>query len=1216
MHAHFVTSVRMRENAGWTRSVSNSVVAVASKLNEHASRLRERPAGFNQSACSLIQRATALSLMLREAWGNQWDDELLEVSVPDVEPPAEWLEKREQTLHQWHRLLAEVGNTWSHWTPLKLGPMDSQHVEAVIRQQQQAAVSLAEELTLLPEDFHELTVPKIEQLNSVISKSRLTVLTDMLPNLLAFLWQAPDNAGAVARLERDLEEFYRQSAKAQRHLRITADNRDYVAARATEALNAVGAVVSPRCSVSSAKVSLKELNETLNWAEDLFAYASLNPVGIHELWGAEQTSREQAQITWKHVESLTNHRSNPDLQVPSGGKLQLARYVQEDAARQSEARAFAQRLSRYHTSVARLKLRVADATRLQEKGPAGDMDESARWLWEHSLGGVRLCELPELEQTLSQLVDSLRDLSTKTPEEFSTCVFGSATLNVADLRNLAMLADLPVKLLQVPTNGTEKIIGRLIGNSNPSSALLALSAAVLSYQTIFRDLCSWFPEIQIGQPLEAHFLDSQRKAAHLIHELGLQSQTLESVTQLTERVGTMRMAVQNALDAFTTHFKPWPRLPPESLGHIHLAKALFLLLVNRPQAPIELPIEALCSQANADIISAAIMESHELQHFREQNLGRVAFRGLPDVETIAVLRREWRSLCGRWWRWFSGRYRKARKLTRSFVKPPFSSDEDTIALLDELEAHERRRTAFHDSSAGNLLGGMFSGIETRWQTVEPTLDWIRELKSATQSSDVIPFVRSSLRSAESLSDGVRVIEILTQLIEQNREEFSSIVSLSLLSADPWSVKLQELDGSLFRTETLLKELVERIQAQARLQPHATFSELTSRIIQLESLQQLTLALSRHTALAEPVEATNLDTDALNESAAWLSELAKRNVAPRIIDAVIGRNLETDRHFPLIQSAAVCARQITALNEACLNQEASWLSEETNIADLQSRLMLVLRATVSTRTQAIEWTFHEHLTILEIRESLGDVHEIEAATKAFVAWKEVLREEPALLSHEQITSTLDWLDALHEHGATGGMLRWLLLEETGNRLHWWQELVTRAKELRDRVRKLQDRFALPLHETQAAVTLATWSSQTADRNAKVMSALEIIESHSQSSDFTVHDLAQATAALGRAIDLEVTLQEWRERLGLDPTRLEVARIQDHRQWAAVARGLSPALGNWLAATDTTRRCETVIGLEVKLAMLKKAIKVTRDSLASFGDVREDGPFRSFNDRHTA
>src|SRR3989442_3230243 len=325
---------------------------------------------------------------------------------------------------------------------------------------------------MLPEEFRDLTVAKIEQLTGRISKRRFTILEDVLPNLLGFLWQATDNAVAVARLERDLEEFYRQSASAQKHLRINADNRDYVAARATEALNAVAAVVNPRCSVSSVKVSLNELNETLNRAQDLFAYANLNSTGISTLRAEDQASPAQLGITWKDVECLANHRSIPDLRLPSGCKLQLALYVLEDAVRHSEARVLAQRLSRYHTSVARLKLRIANGNRIQDKGPTANLDESVRRLGKHSLGRVRLCELPELEQTLSHVADSLRRVAEGTKGEVSARVFQRAVPSIADLRHLAVLRNLPSKLLQVPTNGTETVILRLIGTPNPSSALV------------------------------------------------------------------------------------------------------------------------------------------------------------------------------------------------------------------------------------------------------------------------------------------------------------------------------------------------------------------------------------------------------------------------------------------------------------------------------------------------------------------------------------------------------------------------------------------------------------------------------------------------------------------------------------------------------------------------------------------------------------------------
>jgi len=96
-------------------------------------------------------------------------------------------------------------------------------------------------------------------------------------------------------------------------------------------------------------------------------------------------------------------------------------------------------------------------------------------------------------------------------------------------------------------------------------------------------------------------------------------------------------------------------------------------------------------------------------------------------------------------------------------------------------------------------------------------------------------------------------------------------------------------------------------------------------------------------------------------------------------------------------------------------------------------------------------------------------------------------------------------------------------------------------------------------------------------------------------------------LRRAIELQTSLQVWQERLGQDATLIEVARIQNHRQWTAIARGLSPVIGDWLTAENTTSRCEILLGLEARLTALKKALRHTQDSLAFFGAVSGDGPF---------
>ena len=1034
------------------------------------------------------------------------------------------------------------------------------------------------------------------------------MLKDVLPNLLAFLWEAPENATIVARLERDLEEFYRQLSKAQRHLRITEENRNYVASRATDALKAVVSVVSPRCSLGSAKTSLDELNDLLRSAEDLSAYANLNPVGIQAIWQASPPVADHVAMTWKHVEALANHNANHDLSVPIGGKLVLALYVQEDNARKNEARALAQRLARYHACVARLNSRVADSSRLQTGNAIGELEQSVRSLCQHSLGEVKLCELTALEQTFLGLADSLRKTIGRIPTGFCADIFGSVALKMGDVQPLATLADIPVERLHIPSNGTDQVLMRLVGNPNPANALQVFGKAIESYQLGFQATSDWFPEIQLGQPVDAELLKSQREAARIIQELGLGEQPLGAVAQIVERVEKLRKATQAMLADFQSHFEPWPLLQPETLEQIIQAKKLFLLLVSRPQAPAELPVSALCVQSNADTVSTALAESRELQLFRERHSDRVAFRDLPEVETLTVLRRELRSFTGVWWRWFSGRYHGTRKKMRAFLNSPYPTDAGALALFDELEVHERRRLAFLGSPAGPVLGGLFRGINTNWPAIEPTLAWIQLLKVATQSSDVTAFVESANSNAEGLRSGIKSIEILTQLLDQYRQELSPIATLSLLAANPEGIKLQDLNAALVRTEKLANDLAGRISAQVKLKPQSTFKELASRIAQLEPLQKSAQGLRQHSALVEPVVAASLSPAAIADDATWLLDLAKSNVSPVLVAAILGKKLTAGNHLPLFQAAQTLSQQINRVREVLATHHSpSWLAPSVTSADLETKLSQLLLSISAARVQSQEWTFDQHLTLGEIQESLDDLHEIEAATKAFVPWKEILHEDPSLLSDEQITTTLDWLVSLRQHGAAGSLLQWLLTEETDNRLHWWQDSVSRAKELRGRIRKLQDSFVLPLHESQSAMTLVAWSSQTADRNARTTSALEIVETHSQSNDFTVQDLAEATAGLRRALELETALQGWHERLGAEATQLTVARIQNHRQWTAIVRGFAPALGNWLTAAETSSRCVTLMGIEPKLVAMKQAVRQTLDSMEFFGKVSGEGAY---------
>jgi len=253
-------------------------------------------------------------------------------------------------------------------------------------------------------------------------------------------------------------------------------------------------------------------------------------------------------------------------------------------------------------------------------------------------------------------------------------------------------------------------------------------------------------------------------------------------------------------DAFQSLFEPWPLLPPKTLDQIQHARNLLLLLVNRPQAPDGLPVEALSIQANADMISAAMIETRELQLFREQKSTRVVFSKLPDVESISLHQSELRALADHWWRWLSGRYYRTRKQVHAFLKRPFPADKEALIVLEELETHERRRISFQRSVVSTLLGSLFCGIDTNWQAIAPTLSWIEGLKSTTQANETTAFVHSALQTTESLRHGLNSVEVLMRLIEQDGNELSSLTPLGLLKAGSKAAKLDELRSALSKTE--------------------------------------------------------------------------------------------------------------------------------------------------------------------------------------------------------------------------------------------------------------------------------------------------------------------------------------------------------------------------------------------------------------------------------
>ena len=247
----------------------------------------------------------------------------------------------------------------------------------------------------------------------------------------------------------------------------------------------------------------------------------------------------------------------------------------------------------------------------------------------------------------------------------------------------------------------------------------------------------------------------------------------------------------------------------------------------------------------------------------------------------------------------------------------------------------------------------------------------------------------------------------------------AISPLALLAAELPAIKIQDLCTALIRTEKLLNDLAGRISAPVKLKPNATFKELSSRINELEQLQKSAVGLRQHSALARSGGGCRPQPG----SSGRRCEVAV-GIAPTKSVIQSGRcdsreKMAASHTFSII-SGRSGIQSATRPTPRVDRQPAApaWLAPEIPVSELAGKLSQLIQASSVVRIQASECTFDQHLSLVEIQESLDDVHEIEAATKAFVPWKEILHEDPSLLSDAQITTTLDWLGSLRLHGASG------------------------------------------------------------------------------------------------------------------------------------------------------------------------------------------------------
>ncbi len=1212
VHKHLLSSAELKRDAWFSKGHHSSSAAVAEKLNEHASRLRETPPGFSENISRIIREATALMMHARENWGKAWDDRLLEITVPDGTPSQDWFAKREQTLHEWHRVKTEVGSSWSHWEPLTLGPLDASKIEGVARRQEEAAQELVTAISLLPKEFQTLTMGETQQLITRISRAKFSVLNNPLQALVTFLWHDPANQTAVARLEHDLEELERQRNKAQTHLRFTHEIRKYVAQRAAESLSVLNGVVSPKCTINEARAALQRLSEILRFMEDVVVHSSMLPEGITALHlpAGETTTR----ITWKHVEILSNHATDPDLALPAGTKLRLAQSILEDQTRLNSAKVFLEQLTDYHGAMNEALARIGGYNRFFQSEDRKDLGSYATTLIQHGLGDVRLKDLGELFQDVTGLTASLEGFIRSTAGTLPASAIGKESFKIEDPFTFAIFARFPEGSLVPPAASLPHLVLRLPNDDLNPSELEHFAAILESCQNNLSSLRIWFDSLKAKHQSNVEQTCKWLGLAKEARNLGLLEQKLGDIRSLRSITDSLRSKLQNT-EKICTQF--WHRLglpEPTTLQGLRDGKKLLLLIANPPFIPHKLAPEKLGSAANVAAISNTIGESANLTDFRTLYASRIAFRDVPGVDEIARIRRELRPYAGRWWKWLSSRYRKARQAASGFLNPPFPSDADALTLLDNLDTHERSRLAFEQTPTRAILGEYFQGIETEWKHIEPVIIWVQDLAKASKLDNVSALIHQAIDQRGAVQETIAAIEEGINTLEAVEENLGKLGPIQALSkaVEPTGLKqlievLTEIDQSLTTLESGCAQIIVNHREQS-------VSDFLARVNEIQELQHRLKLLEQFTHLIASDNVEQIAPDSIRTTAQWLNRLTEQHLPPSTI-FLLARAEINENQLRCISAAGTSVSETfpkVAIHFSG-RQTPKWISNGASIETVSTALATITQAVQQTRRIVGSNAIDEHLTLSNAFDTLATVTEIERLGELISQWEPIFLEDPKKLACEDIASTLRFLARVRKGGVSGAFLAWLVADETQARLSWWQQLVGPAQDAYKSARRLQDDFLIPLQTPSHA--LDKWISDLADRCAKTTNSLEVTESCTHSGELTIHDCGQATQSLVKALEIEQKLEEWQPRLNVDPTTLKSASIADHRRWVTTVRSLPPVLGNWLAEDVLGLRSEQLLDLEPKHRNVGQAITNTKKLLEEFGKLDLKGPFGILSDEGT-
>ncbi|MEW8394241.1 MAG: DUF4011 domain-containing anti-phage protein Hhe [Candidatus Thiodiazotropha sp.] len=498
--------------------------------------------------------------------------------------------------------------------------------------------------------------------------------------------------------------------------------------------------------------------------------------------------------------------------------------------------------SNYDTTVQRRNVDQVQAYRKVYQAVAQQLGEDAA-LQDHPWYGVRngdlqIFDLDRVNELLGAWQDSLYELQVQRQSlaETLNCETSCIATGVADLQ--AFLVDLKT----LPSLKGNEILERL-----PVLRGEVLKKTQL-YLKLFEDIQALYttlaqtigPEVLQDLNIVDDLLSADEQLKQLVGrdvKLGGLAEAINRLTAIQEQLSQLEEPLRGVVSALGEHAAKHLTMSESGL---HEFKTAIELIASLNASHWKHREERFDNEELDEVLPRLRLDLEELQELHDKVQGVFALDGIPEENEIRQLGATLAG--GGAFRWFKGKWRKARKELLGHAVNPQVKIAVMLKSLEDVASFSGRRTKIaHNAIYKDLIGEHLCGLDTDLPTLEALRDWYKRVRQqyGVGFGQKVPIGDAILDLAPSLAKAVRSLTdqgVLTQLYDL----LDDLRSLKEVFAPVSELRAEEtlLVGEKGIIPRLVSGVTEAVQACGPLTSDDVLSmvDLSNRVEQIAMLK--------------------------------------------------------------------------------------------------------------------------------------------------------------------------------------------------------------------------------------------------------------------------------------------------------------------------------------------------------------------------------------------